>query len=292
MRTLTVTREKHFAGCLGTIKFYIEDANTPDIHIDGRPCRLLGKLKNGESASWPIDCGALRIFALADRASQSYCRDQYAIPAGEEDLTLCGRCHFNPANGNAFLFAGNTDQTALALRKKGSRRGWIVLLAAILVGFLLGLFVISPLLRGITPDSANPMTFSAAGLQITLTEEFTPDHTMEGFTVCYLSPRVAVFALQEPFSLAEGLGELTAAEYGELVLEANPHAAGAVLAEEDSLLYFTYETDVDGERFFYFSTLHKTDDAFWNICFAVPAKLADTQRDEIASWAKSIRFTD
>ncbi|MBE6575070.1 MAG: hypothetical protein E7654_02215 [Ruminococcaceae bacterium] len=292
MRTLTVTREKHFAGCLGTIKFYIEDANTPDIHIDGRPCRLLGKLKNGESASWPIDCGALRIFALADRASQSYCRDQYAIPAGEEDLTLCGRCHFNPANGNAFRFAGNTDTIALEQRKRGNRRGWIVLLAAILVGFLLGLFVISPLLRGITPDSANPMTFSAAGLQITLTEEFAPDHTMEGFTVCYLSPRVAVFALQEPFSLAEGFGELTAAEYGELVLEALPHGTETVTTEEDGLLYLTYEADVEGDRFFYFNTLHKTGDAFWQVCFAMPADLADTQLDTLMTWANSIRFTD
>lgn len=292
MRTLTVTREKHFAGCLGTIKFYIEDANTPDIHIDGRPCRLLGKLKNGESASWPIDCGALRIFALADRASQSYCRDQYAIPAGEEDLTLCGRCHFNPANGNAFRFAGNTDTIALEQRKRGNRRGWIILLAAILVGFLLGLFVISPLLRGITPDSANPMTFSAAGLQITLTEEFSPDHTMEGFTVCYLSPRVAVFALQEPFSLAEGFGELTAAEYGELVLEALPHGTETVTTEEDGLLYLTYEADVEGDRFFYFNTLHKTGDAFWQVCFAMPADLADTQLDTLMTWAKSIRFTD
>lgn len=292
MRTLTVTREKHFAGCLGTIKFYVEDANAPDIHISGLPCRLLGKLKNGETASWLIDCGALRIFALADRASQSYCRDQYAIPAGEEDLTLCGRCHFNPANGNAFLFAGNTDKTALELRKKGSRRGWIVLLAAILVGFLLGIFVISPLLRGVTPDSAKPMTFSTAGLQIILTEEFSPDPTMEGFTVCYLSPRVAVFALQEPFSLAEGFGELTAAEYGELVREALPHDTETVSTEEDGLLYLTYEADVEGDRFFYFNTLHKTGDAFWQVCFAMPVQFADALRDEVVSWAKSIRFTD
>ncbi|MBQ8275033.1 MAG: hypothetical protein IJZ02_00225 [Clostridia bacterium] len=292
MRTLTVTREKHFAGCLGTIKFYVEDANAPDIHIDGLPCRLLGKLKNGETASWAIGCGALRIFALADRASQSYCRDQYAIPAGEEDLTLCGRCHFNPANGNAFLFAGNTDKTALELRKKGSRRGWLVLLAAILVGFLLGIFVISPLLRGITPDSAKPMTFSAAGLQITLTEEFAPDPTMEGFTVCYLSPRVAVFALQEPFSLAEGFGELTAAEYGELVREALPHDTETASTEEDGLLYLTYEADVEGDRFFYFNTLHKTGNAFWQVCFAMPVQFADALRDEVVSWAKSIRFVD
>ena len=292
MRTLTVTREKHFAGCLGTIKFYIEDADAPDIHIDGLPCRLLGKLKNGETASWSIGCDALRIFAMADRASQSYCRDQYTIPAGEEDLTLCGRCYFNPANGNAFRFAGNTDETALEQRKKGNRRGWIVLLAAILVGFLLGMFVISPLLRGITPDSAEPMTFSAAGLQITLTEDFTPDHTMEGFTVCYLSPRVAVFALQEPFPLAEGFGALTATEYGELVLEALPYATEAVITEGNGLLYMTYEADVDGDSFFYFNTLHKTDDAFWQVCFAVRANIAGTQLNEIVSWAKSIRFAD
>lgn len=292
MRTLTVTREKHFAGCLGTIKFYIEDADAPDIHIDGRPCRLLGKLKNGETASWSIGCDALRLFALADRASQSYCRDQYAIPPGEEDLTLCGRCHFNPANGNAFLFAGNTDETALEQRKRGSRRGWIVLLAAILVGFLIGIFVISPLLRGITPDTARPMTFSAAGLQITLTEDFAPDHTMEGFTVCYFSPRVGVYARQEPFALAEGFGELTAAEYGELVLETIPYTKDAVITEEDGLLYLTYEADVGGNLFFFFDTLHKTDDAFWQVCFAMPAEFSDTQRDEITAWAKSIRFAD
>lgn len=173
-----------------------------------------------------------------------------------------------------------------------NRKNLFFLLAALLIGVLLGLFVISPLLRGIDRTTAEPMTFSAAGLQITLTEDFNPDHTAEGFDACYLSPEAAVFALREPFDLTEGFGELTAAEYGALVLESNPSAAGAVITEQDGLLCFTYEADADGDTFFYFNTLHKTDDAFWQVCFAVPADLAEEHRDEIVNWAKSIRFAD
>lgn len=171
-----------------------------------------------------------------------------------------------------------------------NRKKLFFLLAALIIGILLGLFVISPLLRRIDLDPAAPMTFSAAGLQITLTEDFTPDHTVEGFDACYLSPEAAVFALREPFDLTEGFAELTAAEYGIMVQEGNPGAAGAQIVEETDLLYFTYEADVDGELFFYFNTLHKTADAFWQVCFAVPAELSDGYRADMLRWAESIRF--
>ncbi|MBQ2767765.1 MAG: hypothetical protein IJF49_06785 [Clostridia bacterium] len=294
MRTLIITREKNAAACLIPIKIYIEDSTAPELTITGIPCRLLGKLKNGETASFPIPCGAARIFAITDHTSRNYCGDQYPLPAGEEDLSLSGHCHLNPANGNAFLFNSNTDEAALQHRRIGVRRGLTVLLAAIAIGLLLGIFVLGPLIR-LSMGTANdpqPQIFSQAGLQITLTEDFTPNHTAEGFDACYLSPEAAVFALRDPFDLAEGFGELTVAEYGALVQETNPNIAGVAIEEEDGMLCMTYEINADGASFFYFNTLHKTDDAFWQVCFVVSADLSDSYRGNMLRWAKSIRFTD
>ena len=48
MRKLTIKRQKSFVGCLAALKVCIEDHISPDMEINNLPCRMLGKLKNGE----------------------------------------------------------------------------------------------------------------------------------------------------------------------------------------------------------------------------------------------------
>ena len=70
------------------------------------------------------------------------------------------------------------------------------------------------------PFSAEEKLFSSDGMEITLTKAFRKT-SVDGYTVCYDSSKVAVFALKEAFSLAEGLEEMTLDDYRELVLQAN-----------------------------------------------------------------------
>ncbi len=101
MRNLTVKRRKAFACCLGKVKIYIEDANG-DTNINGIPCRLLGKLKNKECATYEIGNESLKLFAIYDKMSKGYCNDCYTIPAGEEDIEVSGAAKLNPFMGNPF----------------------------------------------------------------------------------------------------------------------------------------------------------------------------------------------
>ena len=101
------------------MKVWIEDP-AGDLVIDGVPCRLLGKLKNGEEGSFEIGEDAARVFVIGDKLSRSFCSDFYEIPAGSDDVVLSGVNRFNPATGNAFRFDGNASEEVVANRKKGA----------------------------------------------------------------------------------------------------------------------------------------------------------------------------
>ncbi|MBQ4509514.1 MAG: hypothetical protein II984_02215 [Clostridia bacterium] len=138
MRNLTIKRNKAGAGCAGKLKVYIEDHNAGEIEINGVPCRKIGTLKNGEEKTFSIDENEQKVFVIFDTMSKNYCNDYYKVPAGSEDVSLSGKCKFNPAAGNAFRFDGVTDEEVLQNRKSGNSKGVVVLIVAIIVGFVIG----------------------------------------------------------------------------------------------------------------------------------------------------------
>ena len=134
--------------------------------------------------------------------------------------------------------------------------------------------------------------FSAEGMQITLTDAFT-EASVDGFTVGYGTNEVAVLALKESFSLAEGLEEYTLSEYGRLVLENNGLESYAELQNYDGLTYFEYQSvnPETEEEYYYFSVIYKSSDAFWLIQFASSEETADNHMDDFLKWAKSVQFS-
>ena len=141
MRKLTIKREKSFVACMGKFKVYIEDPTANDMKIKGVNCRKLGDLKNGEEKSFEIGESAARVFLIADSLSKGYCNEFYRLSEGDGDVYLTGKCHFNPAAGNAFRFDGVNDPEVLANRKKATQKGIIVLVVACIVGFVVGFFI-------------------------------------------------------------------------------------------------------------------------------------------------------
>ena len=281
MRNLTIKRHKSFVACLAKLKVYIEDPDNSELEVGGVPCRKLGELKNGEEKTFSIGNLAARVFVFADKLSRNYSNDYYPIPAGTEDISLSGKCCYNTRAGHPFRFDGVTDEQVLANRKQGTKKGMLVLIVAAILGF--GIGIVSNL------QEEGPKTFTAEGMTITLTGEFEKE-SYEGFTVCYESYDVAVFVLEEPFTLMEGLEDYTKAEYGELVVW-NNGLESSDLKEENGVLYFDYTAaGDDGENYYYCATIHKGPDAFWLIQFATMESQAEEYLPQILEWAASVTF--
>lgn len=286
MRNLTIRRNKTFVASLIKMKIYIEDPMAEELTISGVSCRKLGELKNGEEKSFSISDQAARVFVIGDKLSRNAYNEFYPIPAGIEDVVLSGKNYFNPFSGNPFRFDGVTDEAVLKNRKKVSKTGVIIMVAAILIGLVGGF------LGGTRAVSTvKPQTFSEEGLSITLTNEFS-DAGLGNYTASYGSSEVVVLTLKESFTLMEGLEDYTLAEYGELIIEANGMAGSVMLQERDGLPYFTYKytNPETNDVFDYTIVLFKSDDAFWSVQFATPESKSEAYEQRIFQWAASVTF--
>ena len=283
MRNLTIRREKHFVACLATMKVYIEDPTANDLTINGVSCRKLGTLKNGEEKTFAIAEDAAKVFVIADKLSKGFCSEYYPLPAGQEDMLLTGKNSFNLATGNAFRFDGVTDAEVLNHRKKGVRKGIVVLIIAAIIGFAMGYFFDF----SVGTATGEPKTFSSNGMQITLTDEFRKQ-SAAGYTAGFGSKDVAVLVLKEGFTLQEGFDQLSLKEYGNLVLQNK--GKNTTLKTENGVTYFEYDGTNGNDTYHYIATIFKGPDAFWLIQFATKDSNAAEFRDEIFAWAKTITF--
>ena len=290
MRNLTIIRAKRFAGCLGKIKIYIEDPDSRDLTISGVTCRKLGEIKNGEQVSFEIGENALKVFVIADKLSKDYCNDYYQLPEGQDDVCLTGRNVLNPAVGNAFRFDNNDSPDVVSNRKRGQKKGLVIFVAAVLVGLILGFSIAS---CWISNREAQPKAFSSDGMGIVLTDDFKKtDIDADKFTVSYASDKVAVFALKESFSLASGFEDYTLSQYANLVINANGLTSASV-KNDGNLKYFTYDytNPTSNEDYTYVAYVYKSGDAFWLIQFATLSEDADEYSEQIAEWARSVKFS-
>ena len=147
MRKLTIKRRKTFVACLMKLKVYIEDPSAGELTINGVACRKLGDIKNGEEKTFEIGEQAARVFVIADTLSKNYCNEFYELPERQDDISLSGKNCFNPANGNAFRFDNNTSAAALENRKRGLKKGVVVLIVSIVVGAAVGFLIAYTLLH-------------------------------------------------------------------------------------------------------------------------------------------------
>ena len=288
MRNLTIKRKKSFIGCLSRAKIYIEDAKAPELTINNTPCRKLGELKNGEEKTFVIDNFAAKVFVIADKLTKEFCNDCYQLPTGRQDICLSGKMKFNVVAANAFRFDDNNDPQALAIRKRAAKRGWLVILVAAIVGAAVGYFLGYTVLQ---PDNTvSPKNFFGAGMYITLTEEFAKTN-YDGLTVAFESEDVGVFALKEPFTLAEGFEDNSLEEYANMIINANNLTASPV-TNQDGLVGYYYdfldtETDL---TYRYYTYVYKSEDAFWMVQFAILKEDVHEYAHQIRNWAKSAYF--
>ena len=289
MRNLTIKRTKSFVGCLAKMKIYIEDSSSQEMLINDTPCRKIGDLKSGEEKTFQIGEQEAKVFVIADKLSKNYCNEYYQLSEGQEDIFLSGKNRFNPANGNAFRFDNNESEEIVANRKQGARKGLLILIVAAVVGAVVGYTITSGLFPNKTPDVK---IFSSNGMTITLTDEFR-ETDIENYTVTYDSKNVAVFALKETFTLADGFGDYTLEQYANLMIQAN-NLSSTGIKTADGLTRFEYDfTNPETNNCYkYFSYVYKTNDAFWLIQFATLNENVDGYAQQITDWAKSVEFSN
>lgn len=283
MRKLTIKRTKSVVASLLKVKVYIEDHVEHELMINKVPCRKLGELKNGEEKIFQIGEQGAKIFVIGDKLSKDYCSEMYQLSDGQNDVYLSGKTLWNPLAGNPFRFDNNEGVEVMENRKKGTRKGIAILCVSILVGFVAGIFI------GCNQE-AQPKTFSAQGMSITLTDEFR-EFDAENFTVGYETGDVVVLGLKEEFSLMEGAEDYTLEEYGNLVLQSNG-MDDFQLDTVEGVTFFEYlYTDPDtNENYQYFSCVYKANDAFWLMQFVTLEENVDIYAEQFLAWAKSVEF--
>lgn len=289
MRNVTIKRNKSFVGCLAKMKIYIEDPTTNELTINNVPCRKVGELKNGGEITFAVSEQATKFFVIADNFSKNYCNEYYPLPDGQEDVFLSGQNRYNPSAGNAFRFDGNESEEVVASRKRATRRGLLITIIAVLVGAAIGFLSNYNLFFEPAPEEK---TFSSNGMSITLTNQFT-EVAVESYTVAYNSKNIAIFALKEDFSLAEGFGDNSLEQYANLLLQTGQVTAPEIKSK-DGLVWFEYNfenTDVQ-KTYHYFVYVYKANDAFWTVNFAMEDADVALYADDVVNWAKSVTFAN
>lgn len=287
MRNLTIHRAKRLVAYFATLNVYIEDHTSQDLLIDNTPCRKLGEIKNGETKTFAIGEAAAKVFVIIDQPSKSYCNEYYSIPAGVEDVMLSGRNRYNPSSGNAFRFDNVTDPAILENRKKSGKKGMIITTFAILLGFIVGFFF--SLLANSQP--VKPQTFSADGVQITLTNEFKANDSTD-WVAGYRTVDVGVFIHKNGFAEEPELKNYTLKEYAKELYRVNGHNVPDGVQTEDGLTFYEYQyvdpnTDM---TYVYFTYVYETAEGFWIVQFAIPQPEVENYRTSIKEWAKSVEF--
>jgi hypothetical protein len=266
------------------VKVYIEDPIMGDTTIGGARCRRLGDLKNGETKTFSIDENQTRIFVIADAMSKNYCNEFCTVPEGSNDVFLTGQNRYNPTNGNAFQFDGQADEAVLANRRKNTKRGLIILIAAVIAGFVLGIVI------GLL-EHPEPKTFRVLdGLEITLTDEFEID--TEEYDLVVLTTYdniVGIYRYGFDEALLPSFSEMTDKEYGEYVAEMF-ELTDVEMQSRDGVWYFEYVEAIDGDDLYSLHTVFKGEDAFWSVEFTCFADEKDEWIDQYWEWTDSVQL--
>ncbi len=281
MRKVYLTRDKSFVGCLGKLNVYVEDANAPDTVIADIPCRKVCKIANGETVSFDISDEETRVIVIADKLSKNFCNDYYRIPAGASDVEIGGKCTYNPPAGNPFRFHGVTDEDVLANRKRTGKKSLIIMLIAVVVGFVVGL------VGSMDSLIVNDKVFKAEEFEITLTTQFE-DYSDDGIYQFYSRDCSACVYVYD-FGEYPEFTEMSELDFLNYLKSYNVFTASSELKTVEGLLVVEVQAKSEsGEIASYFSVFIKGDDAFYRFEFGSEIEKYPELRTQFIDWAKTI----
>ncbi len=283
MRTVYLTRDKSFVGCLGKLNVYVEDSNASEITIAGIPCRFVCKVKNGETVSFQIGDDAVKVVVIADKLSKDMCNDYYQIPAGAGDVEIGGKCSYNPGAGNPFRFHGVTDEEALANRKRSNKKGVITTVIAVIIGVALGLVMNFDTLF------EKPKEFVADDFEITLTTAFS-DKYEDGIHY-FVSGDCTVAVFMYNYNEYAQITDMTEQEFLNYLKNYGKFAASSQIKEESGMKVVESKAEsVDGNIRKIFFVFIKGDETFYIFEFVCEPDDYSEYRAQFIEWAKTIKI--
>ncbi|MDO4377929.1 MAG: hypothetical protein Q4C64_02100 [Erysipelotrichia bacterium] len=134
------------------------------------------------------------------------------------------------------------------------------------------------------------LKYTQSGLTVELPEGMISGDE-NGFDIFLYNNDFMFSALKENYDIFNRIGydpeKLTVEEYGKLIMEINNDDDQF---EEDAFnnLYISYTNTVDGQQYYYYTTIRKGTDAFWLITFSSFASEKDTYSKLFAKWANTI----
>jgi len=283
MRTVYLTRDKSFVGCLGKLNVYVEDSNASEITIAGIPCRFVCKVKNGETVSFQIGDDAVKVVVIADKLSKDMCNDYYQIPAGAGDVEIGGKCSYNPGAGNPFRFHGVTDEEALANRKRSNKKGIITTVIAVIVGMIIGFAMNMDVLF------EKPKQFTSDAFEITLTTAFS-DKYEDG--IHYFGSReVSVAIYTYNFNEYAQITSMSEQEFLNLLKDSGHFDISSQMKTESGLLIVEEKAESNqGDIRSYLTVFIKDDEAFYLVEFGCETEKYQENRAQFLEWAKSFKI--
>lgn len=300
MRNLTIINNTTHVPSLSKTKIYVEDHAMPDTVINGIPCRKLGVVKNGESATFKIAEKPAIVFAVTSRGLKNYYSECYEINGEYGDVVLSGKRHFSPFKASPFVFEGGGSEEVNENRKKAFKKLMMGVLigisALVMFSTIFSAYVVNTSINQSSnsaiewKEDAPAKEFTIEEMSILLTENFEPVKH-KNYKVVYKSEKAEVFVSEESYSQFPKFKDISLEEYLKLVME-NNKLEDLKINNEDGLCYFVAETknSNSGEADVHYLFAFKTEESVWLLQFAVGKVDHDSLKDDIFAWAKSIKF--
>ena len=300
MRNLTIINNTTHVPSLSKTKIYVEDHAMPDTVINGIPCRKLGVVNNGDSATFKITEKPAIVFAVTSRGFKNYYSECYEINGEYGDVVLSGKRHFNPFKASPFVFEGGGSEEVNENRKKAFKKlmmgvlivfGIIVMLNTIFnMGSLIGSFGDGGVNVVEWKEDAPAKEFTDYGVNITLSENFVSFSDTK-YKVVYDSQKMTIFVTEKTFEKNEGFDSISVEEFLKKTAD-NSGLKDVKIVNENGLCYFVAEIEnsnsdvADVNYVFGF----KTDKACVLVNFVHSGTDTEELKDDIFVWAKSIKF--
>ncbi len=132
-------------------------------------------------------------------------------------------------------------------------------------------------------------TFSFDGFSITLTDDFE-EYESEDVDYAVLSDNVGMAVVKEDFAtLAQyGIDANAFSSYDYAVSAMESVGTYGEVLQADGYEYFTYDENVTGTDFTYYSAVFKGSDAFWRVSFYTYSNLFDIMIPSFEHWCSSV----
>lgn len=154
---------------------------------------------------------------------------------------------------------------------------------------ILTLVLVSVLLVGCM-EKYEPKDFRCGDLEIELNDGFE-EKTSEKHDGYYLSKTMGVYVDEwkfDDFDDAEAAAEMTEQEFAEKIVELGEYRAK--VKREKGLITFSYEEELGGNDYTFYSVAIKSDEAFWLVTFFTRSEAFEDQLDTIRDYAWSVEF--